>query len=49
MWNFFKKKDKSDLQKMVQAGLITDEEKLRIEADRADIRLKDYLAKKKRK
>lgn len=45
---FFKKKIKTDLQKCVDLGLITDEEKLRLELERADIRLKDFLDKHKK-
>ena len=49
IFTIFNKKDKSDLAKMVDAGLITEEEKLRIEAERTDNKLKEYLNKKKRK
>ena len=49
IFTIFNKKDKSDLAKMVDAGLITEEEKLRIEAERTDNKLKEFLNKKKHK
>jgi len=46
----FKGKTKKEgLQEALIAGLITEEEKLRLEADRADTNLKKYLGKKKDK
>jgi hypothetical protein len=42
------KSKKEGLQEALEAGLITEEEKLRLEADRADTNLKKYLGKKKK-
>lgn len=49
-FNFFKDKDKkTDLEKALKLGLITYEEKLRLEADRAGRRLDKFIAKTTRK
>jgi hypothetical protein len=49
-FNFFKDKDaKTDLEKALKLGLITYEEKLRLEADRAGRRLDKFIAKTQRK
>jgi hypothetical protein len=51
-FNFFKRRDvlpKMDLARCVELGLITQEEKLRLEASRTENILKDYLDKKKAK
>jgi len=48
--NFFKNKDtKTSLEKALQLGLITQEEKLRLEADRAGRRLDKFLSKAQKK
>lgn len=48
--NLFKKKpEKEALQKALEAGYITQEEKFRLEADRADKNLTEFLGKKKGK
>lgn len=48
--NFFKNKDhKTSLEKALQLGLITQEEKLRLEADRSARRLDKYLSKQQKK
>lgn len=48
--NFFKKKDtKTSLQRALELGLITQEEKLRLEADRAGRRLDKFLSKAQKK
>jgi len=48
--NFFKNKDtKTSLEKALQLGLITQEEKLRLEADRAGRRLDKFLSKSQKK
>jgi hypothetical protein len=49
-FNFFKDKDKkTNLEKALKLGLITYEEKLRLEADRAEKKLDKYIAKTTRK
>lgn len=48
--SLFKKKPAlTDLKKCVDLGFITEEEKLRLELERADKRLKDFLEKYKKK
>jgi hypothetical protein len=48
--NFFKNKDtKTSLDKALQLGLITQEEKLRLEADRSARRLDKFLTKSQKK
>jgi hypothetical protein len=48
--NFFKNKDhKTSLEKALKLGLITQEEKLRLEADRASRRLDKFLTKSQKK
>lgn len=51
MFKLFKRKQEflTDLEKCISMGLITPEEKLRLELERADTRLKDFLAKKTKK
>jgi hypothetical protein len=49
-FNFFKNKDtKTSLQRALELGLITQEEKLRLEADRAGRRLDKFLTKSQKK
>ena len=49
-FNFFKNKDyKTSLDKALRLGLITQEEKLRLEADRAGRRLDKFLSKAQKK
>jgi hypothetical protein len=49
-FNFFKNKDtKTDLEKALKLGLITYEEKLRLEADRTARRLEKYITKRDKK
>lgn len=49
-FNFFKNKDtKTSLQRALELGLITQEEKLRLEADRAGRRLDKFLSKAQKK
>jgi hypothetical protein len=48
--NFFKNKDtKTSLEKALKLGLITQEEKLRLEAERAGRRLDKFIAKSQKK
>jgi hypothetical protein len=48
--NFFKDKDtKTSLEKALKLGLITQEEKLRLEAERAGRRLDKFIAKSQKK
>jgi hypothetical protein len=47
--NFFKKEKLKDLDWCIKNGLITYEEKLRLEADRSAKRLEKYVLKKQKK
>jgi hypothetical protein len=55
MFNPFKKllqpkiEEDCDLETAVKKGLITEEERLRLECERADRRLKEYVMKKVKK
>ena len=49
-FNFFKNKDRiTSLDKALSLGLITQEEKLRLEASRSEKRLEKFLLKEKKK
>lgn len=49
-FNFFKNKDtKTSLEKALKLGLISQEEKLRLEADRAGRELEKFLLKSQKK
>lgn len=48
--NFFRDKDtKTSLEKALKLGLITQEERLRLEAERAGSRLDKFIAKSQKK
>lgn len=56
MFNFFKKKEvkkceteDEKLDACVKLGALTEEERLRIQADRSEERLKQFLAEKKKR
>lgn len=50
IFNFFKKKkDLAGLAEALRLGLITEEERWRLEAERADEKLKDFLDKQKKR
>ena len=48
LFNILKKKIRTDLEQAVVSGFITREEQLRLESERADTRLKDFLDKGKK-
>jgi hypothetical protein len=49
LFNLFKRKEEEGLEKALAAGLITEEEKLRIAAQRANDALNSFLQKQKPK
>jgi len=47
MFNFFKKKEKTDLEKVKELGLITEEEMLKLQLERIEKKLENLNKKKK--